>query len=348
MTVRIVRGFFILACVIMGTIWGSYIAAGLGENRIAWSLLGGILGAVVSTVLILMLKFISQDLFRKMSPAMVAIALAMMIGWFLGQYVMIWLPRVFPESSLVDDPNLKLFITTSLVLLFGFVGISLGLTYATSLESMIKAFDRHRFDRDNPKIIDTSVLIDGRIADVCDTGFVEGTLLIPRFVLKELQNIADSADVLRRVRGRRGLDIVKALQDPASRVTIKVIEDDPEDIPEVDGKLVRLGKDFKAKILTNDLNLNKVAQIDGVQVLNLNDLANALKPAVLPDEQMHVKIVKEGKEAFQGVGYLDDGTMVVVDGGKDYLGKDVIVLVTSVLQTSAGRMIFTKLQSIKS
>mgnify|MGYP005843147755 FL=1 len=172
--------------------------------------------------------------------------------------------------------------------------------------------------------------------------------MVPRFVLKELQNIADSSDVLRRARGRRGLDILRALQEPDSKVTVQIIEDDPQDLSEVDEKLVRVARIHNAKILTNDLNLNKVAQIEGVSVLNINDLANALKPAVLPDEFMKVKIVKEGKEMFQGVGYLDDGTMVVVDGGRDFVGKDVSVIVTSVLQTSAGRMIFSKLQSVLS
>jgi len=148
---------------------------------------------------------------------------------------------------------------------------------------------------------------------------------------------------LRRARGRRGLDILKMIRDGETKQDVRVVEDDPIDINEVDGKLVRLARVYDAKVLTNDYNLNKVAQIEGVEVLNINDLANALKPAVLPDEQMTVKVIKEGKEAFQGVGYLDDGTMVVVDGGREYVGKEVSVVVTSVLQTSAGRMIFTKL-----
>ena len=232
-----------------------------------------------------------------------------------------------------------------MVLLFGYVGIYLGLTRASNWESLISAV-KHRQFQNSPtvslKIVDTSVLIDGRIADICESGFLEGTLLIPRFVLKELQNIADSADVVRRAKGRRGLDILKSLQESTAEVSVSIIEDNPNASKEVDGKLLLLAKQYGAKVLTTDFNLNKVAQIDGVVVLNINDLANALKPAVLPDEIMEVKLIKEGKEPSQAVGYLDDGTMVVVDGGRNHLGKNVQVLVTSILQTSAGRMIFTR------
>jgi len=348
MAVKVVRVFFILACATMGGIWGYYGASMADESIAAWTMFGGLLGGVVSVVVIFVLRFVTQDLFEKLSPLLVAITMAMLVGYFISQYAISLLNQWVPDLGLEDDLNLQLFVVTTLVLLFGFVGMSLGLTRTATWDALFKAVHRNRFQATNPKIIDTSVLIDGRIADVCDTGFIDGTLIVPRFVLRELQNIADSADVLRRVRGRRGLDIIKSLQRPDSMAQIEVVEDDPQDATEVDGKLVSLARSYGAKIITNDLNLNKVAQIDGVQVLNLNDLANALKPAVLPDEQMQVKIVKEGKESYQGVGYLDDGTMVVVDGGKDYVGKEVAVLVTSVLQTSAGRMIFTKLQSVLS
>jgi uncharacterized protein YacL len=171
---------------------------------------------------------------------------------------------------------------------------------------------------------------------------MEGTLIVPRFVLHELQHIADSSDVLRRAKGRRGLDILKSLQGLDSKVKLEISDEDPADIREVDAKLVKLASKHGAKVLTTDFNLNKVAQIEGVQVLNINDLANALKPSVLPDERMEVKVIKDGKEPNQGVGYLDDGTMIVVDGGRPYMGRTVSVLVTSVLQTAAGRMIFTR------
>jgi uncharacterized protein YacL len=191
------------------------------------------------------------------------------------------------------------------------------------------------------KILDTSVIIDGRISDVCETGFVEGTLIIPQFVLRELQAVADSSDSLKRNRGRRGLDILQHMRKMGS-IDIQVIEDDFPKTRGVDLKLIELAKSTGGKIITNDFNLNKVAQVQGVAVLNLNDLANALKPVVLPGETMRVFILKEGKEYNQGVAYLDDGTMVVVDNARKMISKTIDIAVTSVLQTTAGRMIFGK------
>lgn len=196
------------------------------------------------------------------------------------------------------------------------------------------------------KILDTSVIIDGRIADICKSGFLEGTLVIPVFVLEELQHIADSSDLLKRNRGRRGLDILNRIQkEPGMDVQIE--SRDFDDISEVDRKLVKLGQLLKAKVVTNDYNLNKVAELQGVPVLNINELSNAVKPVVLPGEEMVVNIVKDGKEFGQGVAYLDDGTMIVVDGGKKHIGETVGVLVTSVLQTAAGRMIFAKPKALE-
>lgn len=191
------------------------------------------------------------------------------------------------------------------------------------------------------KILDTSVIIDGRIADIALTGFLEGVLLIPGFVLQELQHIADSSDVLKRNRGRRGLDILNRMQQE-EKVIVEIIDEDFDDIAEVDAKLVRLAQLRDAKVLTNDFNLNKVAGLQGVEVLNINELANAVKPVVLPGEEMTVQVIKDGKEHGQGVGYLDDGTMIVIDGGRRFIGEKVGVMVTSVLQTAAGRMIFAK------
>lgn len=186
------------------------------------------------------------------------------------------------------------------------------------------------------------MIIDGRIADIVQTGFLEGTLLIPGFVLEELQHIADSSDLLKRNRGRRGLDILNQISKEELANNVEIMEIDFEDISEVDSKLVRLGQNLGAPILTNDYNLNKVAELQGVKVLNINELANAVKPIVLPGEEMEVQVMKEGKEPGQGVAYLDDGTMIVVDTGRRYMGQTITVLVTSVLQTAAGRMIFAK------
>lgn len=191
------------------------------------------------------------------------------------------------------------------------------------------------------KILDTSVIIDGRIADICSSGFLEGALLVPVFVLAELQHIADSSDSLKRNRGRRGLDVLNRMQKEYGQL-IRIENRDFDDVAEVDAKLVRLAQVIKAKIVTNDYNLNKVAELQGVAVLNINELSNAVKPVVLPGEEMVVHVVKDGKESGQGVAYLDDGTMIVVEAGRRHIGETIGVAVTSVLQTSAGRMIFAK------
>ena len=215
---------------------------------------------------------------------------------------------------------------------FGKEGLADAGPVLTSVDSALKT-----------KLLDTSVIIDGRIADLCETGFIEGTLVVPHFILQELQHISDSSDGLKRARGRRGLDILNVLQK-MNNIQVQLVEDDFPHVKEVDTKLIELGKQMDGKVLTNDFNLNKVAGIQGVEVLNINDLCNALKPVVLPGETIRVFVLKEGKESGQGVAYLDDGTMVVVDHAKASIGKTVDVIVTSVLQTSAGRMIFTRLK----
>ncbi|MFD2657912.1 MULTISPECIES: PIN/TRAM domain-containing protein [Gracilibacillus] len=192
-----------------------------------------------------------------------------------------------------------------------------------------------------PKILDTSVIIDGRIADICQTNFLEGTIIIPQFVLEELQHIADSSDALKRNRGRRGLDILNRIQKDLP-INVEIYEGDFEEIQEVDSKLVKLAKVMNGIVVTNDFNLNKVCEFQKVPVLNINDLANAVKPIVLPGEELAVQVIKDGKEQNQGVAYLDDGTMIVVEEGKNYIGQNIEVVITSVLQTSAGRMIFAK------
>ena len=193
-----------------------------------------------------------------------------------------------------------------------------------------------------PKVLDTSVIIDGRVLDIVRSGFLEGPLLLPRFVLRELQLIADSADPLKRTRGRRGLELLSTLQQT---VPIEIVERDPEDIAQVDAKLVRLAQERGAKLVTNDFNLNRVAHVEGVSVLNINELANALKPVLLPGEELRVSVIREGREPHQGVGYLDDGTMIVIENGRRLIGDTVEVLVTSALQTNAGRMIFARPKS---
>lgn len=241
-------------------------------------------------------------------------------------------------------------IPVGLTLLLGYMGFTVGLGKHEALAAGLDAFlAKRRAVPEEPeqtwfeehKILDTSVIIDGRIADICKTGFIEGTLVIPEFVLEELQHIADSSDLLKRNRGRRGLDILNKIQKELD-VKVLIYEGDYEEIGEVDSKLVKLAKALRGKVVTNDFNLNKVCELQGVSVLNINDLANAVKPVVLPGEEIVVQVIKDGKEHGQGVAYLDDGTMIVVEGGREFIGTTMEVLVTSVLQTSAGRMIFAK------
>ncbi len=209
-------------------------------------------------------------------------------------------------------------------------------------------FGSHKSSDSNltAKLLDTSVIIDGRIKELCATGFIDGPLIVPVFVLNELQIISDSADGMKRNRGRRGLDILKEMQD-AKLVPIEIVEDDYDDLHEVDSKLMRLALEKQWKLMTNDFNLNKVARVQGIKVLNLNELANVLKPALIAGEWIRVQVMKEGKEVQQGVAYLDDGTMIVVEDGRPYVGQEVEVMVTSILQTSAGRMIFARVDGGK-
>jgi len=225
---------------------------------------------------------------------------------------------------------------------FGYSGLLVG-TYrgrSLSIESMVRLFKGQGLD-EHIKILDTSVIIDGRIADVCETGFLDGTFIIPQFILQELQHIADSSDSMRRAKGRRGLDMLHRIQK-MSHLNVRIVDQDFPKIKEVDAKLVALARYMNAKIITNDFNLNKVAELQGISVLNINELANAVKPVVLPGEMLKVFILKEGKEPNQGVAYLDDGTMVVVENARKLIGKNYDVTVTSVLQTTAGRMIFAR------
>lgn len=235
---------------------------------------------------------------------------------------------------------------TSIV--FGYLGWSVGTKKRDELLSIFSIFKIGKEKQGKTtskncgyKILDTSVIIDGRISDICKTGFVEGTILIPNFILEELRHIADSSDALKRNRGRRGLDILNKIRKELD-IKVQIYEEDIEDVVEVDSKLVRLAQILNGQIVTNDYNLNKVAELQGVQVLNINELANAIKPVVLPGEEMVIQVIKDGKESGQGVAYLDDGTMIVVENGRKYINQTIDVIVTSVLQTAAGRMIFAK------
>ncbi len=254
--------------------------------------------------------------------------------------------------DLVGIPVLSNVLTIFVTALFGYLGFTVGYRKRHELTKIFLRSNQSEKKtapevvdpvKSNSKVLDTSVIIDGRITDITKTGFVEGKLIVPQFVIGELQYIADSSDTLKRNRGRRGLDVLKELQEIPG-VEVEIYDGDFEDVPEVDIKLIKLAELVKGIVVTNDYNLNKVCEVRHVPVLNINDLANAVKQVVIPGEEMTVLVIKEGKEQKQGIAYLEDGTMVVVEGGKHLISKTIGVVVTSVLQTSAGRMIFAKPQ----
>jgi uncharacterized protein YacL len=308
--------------------FAGYLIGNQYNNAIYGLLIGGVLGLVIIGTEIKFKKF----------------ELGVIIGGLLGiscgllfAYLLI-----LPLRLLIGE-GIKT-VSFGLMAVFGYGGLLIGLDRgkAISVASIFRLF-RGEGVEENLKILDTSVIIDGRIADVCETGFLDGVFLLPQFILQELQHIADAPDSMKRARGRRGLDILHKIQK-MSRITVRIVDEDFPKIKEVDAKLVALAKLMNAKVITNDFNLNKVAELQGVSVLNINELANSLKPVVLPGETMKVFILKEGKEYNQGVAYLDDGTMVVVENARRLIGKNTDVTVTSVLQTTAGRMIFSKLK----
>jgi uncharacterized protein YacL len=326
---------------------------GLILIRILFVLLGTLLGYYVSTQLydqvsktegmaigfgVAVLIIFTEFLFRRVSlKVIVGGILGFILGLMSANIIAAPLKLVPLERSIVN------FILLLMNGFFGYIGITIGIREGEKFNpANIKKLFKGSGE-ENIKIMDTSVIIDGRIADVCETEFLDGTILIPQFILHELQHIADSSDSLKRARGRRGLDILHRIQK-MSHMEVRITEEDFPKIRDVDSKLIALAKKLGAKVITNDFNLNKVAELQGVKVLNINDLSNAVKPVALPGESMRVFVLKEGKEPGQGVAYLDDGTMIVVENGRKYINKNVEVAVTSVLQTAAGRMIFTKLK----
>jgi uncharacterized protein YacL len=272
------------------------------------------------------------------------IPLKTIFGGTLGLFIGLGIAKVasYPFDQFLELPNLQIPLYIFLSAIFGYIGLVLGGKKMSEVSTPY-FLDGGQKMRAPLKILDTSVIIDGRIADISETGFLEGTFLVPKFILEELQYIADSPDDLRRTRGRRGLDVLKRLQQH-NRLKVEFVD---EDVPQagVDSKLVALALKLRAKILTNDFNLHKVAELQGIEVLNINQLANAMKPAVLPGEILQVQILREGKSQGQGVAYLDDGTMVVIENARRFIGKEVEVAVTSVLQTTAGRMIFSEIKN---
>ncbi len=330
MTFTIVRSFFVLLCGLMGYQLGDTLRIGALSQTI-----GVGVGVVIAGIIILLEYSTKRISVKGLSSAVFGIVFGILFAWLII--------GVFKLIPMEDDIRAE--FNGLLILIFAYLGMVMAVRGKDEFNIIIPYIKLKREgQREEIALLDTSVIIDGRIADICHTKFIQGILIIPRFVLKELQQIADSADPIKRNRGRRGLDMLNKIRKSGA-VEVKIHEDDFPDIAEVDAKLIKLAKVLSAKVFTNDYNLNKIAELQGVSVLNINELANALKPVVIPGELMEVKIVKEGKEYNQAVAYLDDGTMVVIDNAKQLIGHTARVLVTSVLQTAAGRMIFAKVES---
>lgn len=352
---RIIQACFLIVGVTLGILLIPELLHLFGASDIAYlnnPYVSGLLGAIIFYLISFWLLDYVVNFMKWVEEQLVKVPITDIIFGTLG--LLVGLLVAFLISSAFNAMRLPIvdtIVPVILTLIFGYMGFQVGfkkrdellslLSRASKKKGVIVEESEQSANQHELKILDTSVIIDGRIADICQTGFLEGVIVIPQFVLNELQHIADSSDALKRNRGRRGLDILNRIQKELP-IRVEMYEGDFDDIQEVDSKLVKLAKLTGGTVVTNDFNLNKVCEFQNVSVLNINDLANAVKPVVLPGEEMNVQVIKDGKEQNQGVAYLDDGTMIVVEGGRDYIGKRIDVLVTSVLQTSAGRMIFAK------
>jgi uncharacterized protein YacL len=332
-------GMFVLG--IGGVIWGIQLTPDEPINAVIFALVGALSGLILTpyfttrpakAIRSILGRLAAESLFAALAGLIVGLLIAALLAFPLSL-----LPR--PFSQILP------FIG---VLIFSYVGISLFVMRQGDIMGLLSTLSGRGGEGGSSSawtnlnrniLLDTSVIIDGRVADIAKTGFLPGTLLIPRFVLNELQYIADSPDGMRRQRGRRGMEVLAELQK-LPNILVRISDINVDGVREVDDKLIVLGKQLKSPVLTNDYNLNRIAELQGVTVLNINELANAVKSVVLPGEALRINIIQEGKEQSQGVGYMDDGTMVVVENGKDYIGEYMEVNITKVLQTAAGRMIF--------
>ncbi|GFZ79694.1 putative PIN and TRAM-domain containing protein YacL [Compostibacillus humi] len=351
----IVHLFFVVLGGTIGFIYVPNIIQLLEFADVAWltsPYIGMVIGAIIFFLISYFLSGYIVDFLKWIEEALIKLPAVDLffgsLGLIIGLVIAYFINRPLQDINIeVISQVLPLFI----MILLGYFGFTVGFKRRDEFINLLRSSgrkDKRKAEEEETessqpraKILDTSVIIDGRIADICQTNFLEGTIVIPQFVLEELQHIADSSDALKRNRGRRGLDVLNRIQKELP-VKVEIYEGDFEEIQEVDSKLIKLAKVINGIIVTNDFNLNKVCDLQGVNVLNINDLANAVKPVVLPGEELVVQVIKDGKEHNQGVAYLDDGTMIVVEEGKNYIGKTIEVLITSVLQTSAGRMIFAK------
>ena len=325
----IVKFLLILSC----SLGGLSIAHSYFEFPIA--IVGLFIGFIIALFVIYIEEVIRKVSLRIIFGGVIGMVIGLLIA-FLLTYGLNFITNIMEKQQVAP------WIYTLLALIMAYLGLLIG---SKKIEEFNFSGSGQSKDNGDCRVLDTSVIIDGRIADIADTSFLHGNLIVPRFVLDELQLIADSSDSMKRSRGRRGLDILNRMQRNVG-INIEVMDQDFPKIKGVDAKLVALARKIDGKIITNDFNLNKVAELQGIKILNVNELANALKPVVLPGETMTVKIIREGKEPGQGVAYLDDGTMIIVDNAQRHQGGSVDVLVTSVLQTTAGRMIFSELKGL--
>ncbi|WP_405098307.1 PIN/TRAM domain-containing protein [Oceanobacillus sp. FSL H7-0719] len=359
---KLVHIFFVVLGGTIGFVYIPVIVEFFNLQNVEWltnPYLGMALGAIIFFLISYFLADYIVNFFKWVEDALIKLpALDLFfgsVGMIFGLIISYLVTMPLQDISIkIVSQVLPIFIT----IILGYLGFRVGFQRREEFSNLLRTGKKERqkvvnineseaeSDMPKPKILDTSVIIDGRIADICSTGFLEGTLVIPQFVLGELQHIADSSDALKRNRGRRGLDVLNRIQKELP-VIVEIYEGDFEEIAEVDSKLIKLAKVSNGIVVTNDFNLNKVCDLQGVPVLNINDLANAVKPVVLPGEELVVQVIKDGKEQKQGIAYLDDGTMIVVEEGRDYIGKTIEVVITSVLQTSAGRMIFAKPKSLE-
>lgn len=353
---RIIQILFLLIGAAVGIIFFPYVVELIPilnspwiNNAIVSALIGAILFFLLSLLfadlIVKFMKWMEEKLLHAPTPDLLFGTIGLIIGLVVAFLIGFAL-------NTIDIPIVATAAPIILSVVLGYLGFAVGFQKREDIISMLvpqkMAANNKKHEIEAPpiekvsyKLLDTSVIIDGRIADISATGFMEGTFVVPQFVLSELQHIADSSDTLKRTRGRRGLDILKRLQSEREGA-IMITEENFDEVSEVDLKLMRAAKKMGGQVVTNDFNLNKVCELHNVPVLNINDLANAVKPVVIPGEDMHVVVIKDGKEQNQGVAYLDDGTMIVIEDGKGYIGQAIDVTVTSVLQTSAGRMIFAK------
>jgi uncharacterized protein YacL len=323
---------YILVPLVLG-IFAFGISYLIQSNLIYSSIVGGVF-LILSEILVIFNQKFTKDQKRKWIFALLGIGLGFVFNWFFYSLI---------QNIFMDSSEILRNWYFDILLLFLFLGGFFGYFYGSlPLSNVISP---NEFAKEEPvgseKILDSSVIIDGRILKIAKTNFIEGPFIIPNFVLREIQLISDSADPIKRNRGRRGLDMLNELQQ-LNNIKVKISYIDYQDIRDVDSKLIQLARDIGGKLITNDFNLEKVAEVQGVQVLNLNALTEALRPIVLPGEELRIQVVKEGKDENQGIGYLDDGTMVVIEDGRELIGKVVKVSVTSIIQTAAGKMIFTK------